>query len=520
MTNKALIYCRVSDKKQELRGHGLESQEFLCREYAMGLGLEVSKVFTDSYTGGELNRRGIQDLIQFLKDSEDPHTVIMDHIDRMARDNLWYPMLKKAILDTGSRYEFVKMKFDDSPEGEFSEHVMVGMSTYHRKNNARQTKERMRARAMNGYYVTTPPVGYHFKTVRGHGKMVVPEEPYASIMREALEGFASNRLQTVRDFREFLGRRLGKRVSTSRAHDLLRTQLYCGVIDIPKLGVFVEGKHEALIHKETFIEIGEKLSGKGRQHYSKKKHHFPLRGNVHCASCGRALTAARSKGRSKYYSYYNCGFKGCDLYGKTVPQERLEREFEDLLKSASIANEILEQVRKEVEKFHEKALSTSKELKSTIRSKIRKTESKINDLVERLLDCENTTVQKVIEQKIQGLEVEAKSLRSDLSNNQEPAPDVRTAFNEVRTLLSNPLGYWHSDNLETKRIVPKLVFGDSLVYDRNEGFRTTRKTLPFELLGGLDPESGDWRALVDNLRTAYWVDFIEYLLKMQRILMR
>ncbi|MEM6974059.1 MAG: recombinase family protein [Pseudomonadota bacterium] len=30
----ALIYCRVSDKKQKTEGHGLESQEHRCRAYA------------------------------------------------------------------------------------------------------------------------------------------------------------------------------------------------------------------------------------------------------------------------------------------------------------------------------------------------------------------------------------------------------------------------------------------------------------------------------------------------------
>lgn len=30
----ALIYCRVSDKKQRTDGHGLESQEHRCRQHA------------------------------------------------------------------------------------------------------------------------------------------------------------------------------------------------------------------------------------------------------------------------------------------------------------------------------------------------------------------------------------------------------------------------------------------------------------------------------------------------------
>ena len=37
----AVIYCRVSDIKQTIRGDGLNSQETRCREYAKGRGYTV-----------------------------------------------------------------------------------------------------------------------------------------------------------------------------------------------------------------------------------------------------------------------------------------------------------------------------------------------------------------------------------------------------------------------------------------------------------------------------------------------
>ena len=49
---KSLLYCRVSSIRQSSEGHGLDSQEHRCREYASQKGYIVEKVFRDSFTGG------------------------------------------------------------------------------------------------------------------------------------------------------------------------------------------------------------------------------------------------------------------------------------------------------------------------------------------------------------------------------------------------------------------------------------------------------------------------------------
>lgn len=49
---KALIYCRVSSAKQKTDGHGLDSQEQRCRQYAALKNYSVEAVFPDDATGG------------------------------------------------------------------------------------------------------------------------------------------------------------------------------------------------------------------------------------------------------------------------------------------------------------------------------------------------------------------------------------------------------------------------------------------------------------------------------------
>jgi site-specific DNA recombinase len=48
----ALIYCRVSSKKQTVDGTGLQSQEHRCIAHAAQRRYAVEKVFLESVSGG------------------------------------------------------------------------------------------------------------------------------------------------------------------------------------------------------------------------------------------------------------------------------------------------------------------------------------------------------------------------------------------------------------------------------------------------------------------------------------
>jgi len=86
---KAVIYCRVSSRSQELEGHGLESQETRCREYARSKGYYVEATFPDTITGGGdfMQRPGMVALLSYLDaQPSENYVVIFDDLKRFARD--------------------------------------------------------------------------------------------------------------------------------------------------------------------------------------------------------------------------------------------------------------------------------------------------------------------------------------------------------------------------------------------------------------------------------------------------
>src|SRR5262245_61888983 len=62
----------------------------------------------------------------------------------------------------------------------------------------------MQARAARGYWVFCPPIGYRYERVSGHGKLLVRHEPLATIVKQALEAYASGRLEPPSEVQRFL----------------------------------------------------------------------------------------------------------------------------------------------------------------------------------------------------------------------------------------------------------------------------------------------------------------------------
>ncbi len=180
-------------------GHGLEGQEARCRRFAEERGYEIAAVFRDEgVSGGVIDREGMQHVLDLLDTKRDSGewVVIIDDIKRLARDLIGHFTLRKAIQTRGARLESPSHKFGNEPEEVFVESIMAATAELERNQNKKQVLNRMKARLEAGYWTFYPPPGYAYPKVPGHGKLLVPHEPEAGVIREAMEGFASGGSRT------------------------------------------------------------------------------------------------------------------------------------------------------------------------------------------------------------------------------------------------------------------------------------------------------------------------------------
>ncbi len=488
---KAVVYCRVSSTKQSLHGNGLSSQETRCREYASYKGYDVVAVFQDDMSGKIAKRPAMIKMLAFLrKQGKEPCAVLIDDISRLARGLEAHLELRSIISKAGGKLESPSIEFGEDSDSLLVENMLASVAQHHREKNSEQTKNRMRARMMNGYWVFPAPFGYHFEKQIGGGRILVRTEPVATLITEALEGYAAGRFESrveLKRFLEFkpevLNSKRGK-VTFSTIDTLLSSPLYAGYITRKDWGLtLVEGKHEPLVDYETFLRIQERKKAQAKAPARKDINtDFPLRGFVTCGHCNQPMSAYWAKGRSSKYPYYECFQKGCEVYRKSIRREKVETEFEELLTALSPSEELFRLSFEMLKDMWEDRASATKKLQTGMKREIAEIEKKTAQFLERIVDTSNITLIRTYEDKIDNLESRKLLLTEKINNFGEKQGDFKRVFRTAFDFLQNPQKLWASDKFEDKRAVLKLVFAERIPYIRNEGFRTAKTTLPFKVL--------------------------------------
>ncbi|MCB9982124.1 MAG: recombinase family protein [Rhodospirillales bacterium] len=489
----AVIYCRVSDPKQaSIRGDGLHSQERTCRDYALRNNYEVIEVFTDTQTGGDMKRPGLVALRAYLKKHKGL-IVIVDHTSRLSRDLLDYLLLREELRNRGVKLECPSMPLTDTAAAQLMDKLVATFSDYHRHQNAEQTLSRMKARMLNGYSVFQAPIGYEYRDDIGPGKILAPVEPLATIIRQALEGFAWGTLETQADVVRFLESqphfpkdRYG-RVRHQRVTDILRQPLYAGYLEHKKWDISLRpAQHKEIVSFETWMRVQEKLDGKIKVPRKKNiAEDFPLRGHVVCADCGTPLTSCWSKGMGGRYAYYLCPKRGCESYGKSTRREILEGEFEELLKTVQPSEGLFKLASAMFADIWAYRLTQAQAGKKALAAKLLQVEKDITQYTKQILNVRSEGAIQALDTQIDQLHAEKILIQEKMAKSGEPARSFDDALRTALLFLGNPWKLWSSGQLSDRQTVLKLVFPQRLEYVRNSGLRTPILSLPFKLLADI-----------------------------------
>lgn len=478
---KALIYCRVSSERQKNEGHGLDSQEQRCRDFAISKNYVVEKVFRDSYSGGGdfLKRPAMSELLNHLdKKSHEEYLIIFDDLKRFARDTVFHWKLRTELNSRGAKIACLNFNFEDTPEGEFIETILAAQGQLERQQNKRQVIQKMKARLESGYWSFFPPTGYITKKDSLHGKLLIPQEPESSIIKEALEGFASGRFQEQLDVKEFLERSNfmnGKPIHLEFVKRILSKVIYAGYIEYPEWGVERrKGHHEAIISLETYERNHEKLFGKKKiRTRADTTADFPLRGLMVCSECQKLLTASWSKGRNSRVPYYRCNQKSCKFGNKSVNRDSfMHPMFELLLKQLEPKKSVIDLAKEIVMDVWNKSKKELVNTESGVVKKINAISSDIDILLDRITKANTENTIKVYEEKVNFLTLQKEELERRLRKNSHHGKDFGTALSLVLEKVKNPLKLWQKEEIEQKRLAFKLVFNGPAVFYFGNGFGT------------------------------------------------
>ena len=348
-----------------------------------------------------------------------------------------------------------------------------------------------KARRSNSEMIRTPP-GYRYEKRDGHGKILVPDEPHASMIRNAFESYASGRLETIVEVkRYFEGTDVFRKspqgeVHPTRIQEMFGRPVYAGYISHAPWGLnMIPAKHEPIISLQTWQAVQDRKQAVAKAPARKDiSADFPLRNFIACADCNQPLTACWSKGRSARYPYYLCDTKGCESYRKSIRRDQLEGDFEELLKEMRPSANLFALAFATFRDLWNDRLALAETLKREREARIKALDRSLRQFLDRIVETANNSVIAAYEARIEEIETEKALIADRLRNSGKPTTTFEETYRTAFTFLANPCKLWCSPRLEDKRAVLKLVFANRLAYCRKNGYRTAQTTLPFKALEG------------------------------------
>lgn len=433
-------------------------------------------------------------LLAYLKAQKETCVVIIDDINRFARDVVGHWQLRALLAEAGGKLESPSIEFGEDSDSILVENLLASVSQHQRQKNGEQTKNRMRGRALNGYWVFRAPIGYKYERVAAHGNMLVRDEPMASIIQEALEGFATGQFETQAEVKRFLESKpifpkdfSDGTIRFERVIRLLTRMHFAGYIEIPEWDVSLrKGHHEGLISLETFELIQKRIKDGARAPARKDiSADFPLRGFVCCDDCNTPLTACWSTSKSgKKHPYYLCHSKGCTSYRKSIRRDVLEGEFNTLLHALTPSETLFGMAKAMFKDAWGQRTKQIEADKRVLRAERNQLDKKIEGLLDRIVASDSLTIISAYEKRVEKMEREKLILDEKLSHHSAKSDTFEQMFEHAMQFLSSPWKLWESGNVFLQRTVLRLAFADRISYARNIGLRTPKTTLPFKVLAG------------------------------------
>jgi hypothetical protein len=356
-------------------------------------------------------------------------------------------------------------------------------------NLKERTRERMRASLLSGRFPWPAPIGYlNCGTKQPGASNLVLDPDRAPLVRKAFELVASGnyRKRDVLTMINDLGlrtRRSNQPLSAQTFIKLLEHPVYCGYVCSPTWKARAKGLHEPLVSEEMFNTVQDILKGKKptATPHKRKNADFPLKGSVHCYSCGKKLTAGWStNGHSearKFGSYW-CFNRDClAIKSRHAQKHTLESSFAKLLDRLNPDPEALKQF-------------------PAILAEVWKQRQGDSDAIAKSL-ARNLDDHKKLKQALLVAKLKGEIPQSDyeqanalfdneiatLESNYAEANSHKATFEQLLTfadkVLQNLGETWNHAGIDQKQRVQKVLFPNGLQYSPELGFLNHSKSSLF-----------------------------------------
>ncbi|MBX7268830.1 recombinase family protein [Micromonospora sp. Llam7] len=319
----AVSYLRVSTRAQTETdynedGLSLAAQREANQRKADQLGAVIVAEFMDKAESAKAaDRPELQAMLQFVRELGNISYVIVDKVDRLARNREDDVLINIAVRQAGAQFVSSKENIDETPSGRLLHGIMATIAEFYSANLAMEAMKGMRQKAKFGGTPGLAPLGY--RNVREHVdgreiRTVAIDPDRAPLIQWMFSAYATGEwtMSQLKDELERRGLRIpasrkrpARPVSIQHIDKMLVNRYYLGYVKFE--GIWYEGRHPALVDTGTFEQVQAVRTARSAARDKPQRHPHYLKGSIFCGRCRGRLGVTNAKNRwGTVYPYFYC----------------------------------------------------------------------------------------------------------------------------------------------------------------------------------------------------------------------
>lgn len=469
---KAVAYCRVSSREQS-EGYSLDAQYQKIQDHALRKDLEIVKHWKVAESAKKEGRKAFNEMIAYLKDSDNINVAIIEKVDRVARNLRDIVKVNDLIQDYSKEFHFVRENLIINKDTDSNDTLNFDLNVVLAKNyigNLKyEVKKGLNEKIRQGGWPASAPIGYKNDA---NTKTTIIDENKAPFIKKAFEMYATEVYSIDRICEQLhedgLTNRNGKSISKSILHETLKNPFYIG--QMRWKGEIYQGKHKPLIDEDIFYRVQEIFDKRKRPR--KVKHNFLFSGLIKCRVCGSSYTTEIQKGK---YIYYRCTEHYKKHSHKYWRQKDVEKKITNLLDKLIIPENIFQDVKTSLKSSHENVMEFHNEAIASLQTQLSKCQNRKDQMYDDKLDG-LITKEEYLEKLDKETKREEKIIR-DIKKHKKANNNFYEIGIKILELSKNASQLYKQGTDEEKRELLQFAFSNFTI--TNERFDYEAKT-PFK----------------------------------------
>lgn len=455
---QAILFARVSSKRQKDEGVSLEVQEKTIAQYCKQNGFKILNTFSIDESSTRGSRKKFHEMLDLAETCNGKVAIVVNYVDRLQRTYTDTPILEQLRLSGKIEIHALRENLiitKDSPAMDLTVWYMhILMANFQVNVMIDKVKSSQKENWSLGKWQGLAPIGYINAKDDDRKATLIIDEQRAPIIKILFEEYATglHSLQSLWYKARELGliskeknhyensKNYNKRtyISRNKIEDILKNPFYYGVMKVK--GQLIPHIYEPIISKSLFDKVQEVFRSKSRKVFSHEQQYkaipFAFRGIIKCATCGCTITPERKIRPNKTYVTLKCShLRGNCQQGNVserVVMEQLDRE---LFSKLTVPTKILNMLKASIQKELDDTSTLNKNIKSRLEAELKNLENKEDNFT--VLYGDRKIREDLYNRQINAIAEEKERIKEDLKKYKDVGNDVKSTMEDVLDIIGN-----------------------------------------------------------------------------------